>query len=185
MPKDRLAALKKARAEIGDADDDSDDIALLMIRGGFMEDFVEQIEAIRSIIDNIVADVNEVKKKHRKILSTPQNDEIYRAANRSGEPLTTASVDTHPVLHATIQHHRETTSDATEEAPISPGYTAANCSGEPPTTARVDNMHPVLHAMTQHDRATTSDVREETKSRDYTEVANRRESPTTVRAGST
>ncbi|KAL8602154.1 hypothetical protein ACOMHN_007423 [Nucella lapillus] len=33
-------------------------------------------------------------------------------------------------------------------------------------------------------RATTSDVREETKSRDYTEVANRRESPTTVRAGS-
>ncbi|KAL8573114.1 hypothetical protein ACOMHN_027374 [Nucella lapillus] len=46
-------------------------------------------------------------------------------------------------------------------------------------------MHPVLHAMTQHDRATTCDVREETKSRDYTEVANRRESPTTVRAGST
>ncbi|KAL8557921.1 hypothetical protein ACOMHN_065441 [Nucella lapillus] len=110
---------------------------------------------------------------------------VYRAANRSGEPLTTASADTNPVLHATIQHHRETTSDVTEEAPISPGYTAANCSGEPPTTARVDNMHPVLHAMTQHDRATTCDVREETKSRDYTEVANRRESPTTVRAGST
>ncbi|KAL8569552.1 hypothetical protein ACOMHN_044690 [Nucella lapillus] len=83
------------------------------------------------------------------------------AANRSGEPLTTASADTNPMLHATIQHHRETTSDVTEEAPISPGYTAANCSGEPPTTARVDNMHPVLHAMTQHDRATTSDVREE------------------------
>ncbi|KAL8563083.1 hypothetical protein ACOMHN_065225 [Nucella lapillus] len=110
---------------------------------------------------------------------------VYRAANRSGEPLTTASADTNPVLHATIQHHRETTSDVTEEAPISPGYTAANCSGEPLTTAHVDNMHPVLHAMTQHDRATTCDVREETKSRDYTEVANRRESPTTVRAGST
>ncbi|KAL8590672.1 hypothetical protein ACOMHN_066392 [Nucella lapillus] len=46
-------------------------------------------------------------------------------------------------------------------------------------------MHPVLHAMTQHDRAPTSDVREETKSRDYTEVANRRESPTTVCAGTT
>ncbi|KAL8605919.1 hypothetical protein ACOMHN_065015 [Nucella lapillus] len=93
---------------------------------------------------------------------------VYRAANRSGEPLTTASADTNPVLHATIQHHRETTSDVTEEASISPGYTAANCSGEPPTTARVDNMNPVLHAMTQYDRATTSDVREETKSRDYT-----------------
>ncbi|KAL8625570.1 hypothetical protein ACOMHN_014658 [Nucella lapillus] len=103
----------------------------------------------------------------------------------STAPLTTASADPNPVLHATIQHHRETTSDVTEEAPISPGYTAADCSGEPPTTARVDNMHPVLHAMTQHDRATTSDVREETKSRDYTEVANRRESPTTARAGST
>ncbi|KAL8563800.1 hypothetical protein ACOMHN_058658 [Nucella lapillus] len=110
---------------------------------------------------------------------------VYRAANRSGEPLTTASADTIPVLHATIQHHRETTSDVTEEAPNSPGYTAANRSGEPPTTARVDNMHSVLLAMTQHDRATTSDVREEAKSRDYTEVANRRESPTTVRAGST
>ncbi|KAL8604447.1 hypothetical protein ACOMHN_042276 [Nucella lapillus] len=84
-----------------------------------------------------------------------------------------------------MQHHRETTSDVTEEAPNSPVYTAANRSAEPPTAARVDNMHPVLHAMTQHDRATTSDVREESKSRDYTEVANRRESPTTVRAGST
>ncbi|KAL8591376.1 hypothetical protein ACOMHN_052640 [Nucella lapillus] len=125
------------------------------------------------------------RKEDRQSSAYTTEEELYRAANRSGEPLTTASADTNPVLHATIQHHRETTSDVTEEAPISPGYTAANCSGEPPTTARVDNMHPVLHAMTQHDRATTSDVREETKSRDYTEVANRRESPTTVRAGST
>ncbi|KAL8598237.1 hypothetical protein ACOMHN_035187 [Nucella lapillus] len=57
--------------------------------------------------------------------------QVYRAANRSGESLITASADMNPVLHATMQHNRETTSDVTEEAPNSPGYMAANRNGDP------------------------------------------------------
>ncbi|XP_074643286.1 syntaxin-like isoform X2 [Tubulanus polymorphus] len=72
MTKDRLAALKAAQS---DDDDVPDDVAVNMDSGGFMEEFFEQVEEIRGMIDKISANVDEVKKKHSAILSAPQSDD--------------------------------------------------------------------------------------------------------------
>lgn len=44
-------------------------------RDGFMDEFFDVVEDIREMIDNIQANVEEVKKKHSAILSAPQSDE--------------------------------------------------------------------------------------------------------------
>lgn len=44
-------------------------------RDGFMDDFFNEVEEIREMIDKIQANVEEVKKKHSAILSAPQSDE--------------------------------------------------------------------------------------------------------------
>ncbi|XP_071110871.1 syntaxin isoform X2 [Haliotis cracherodii] len=71
MTKDRLAALKAAQSD----DDDADDVAVTVDTGGFMEEFFEQVEEIRGMIDKISSNVDEVKKKHSAILSAPQTDD--------------------------------------------------------------------------------------------------------------
>lgn len=40
-----------------------------------MDEFFDVVEDIREMIDNIQANVEEVKKKHSAILSAPQSDE--------------------------------------------------------------------------------------------------------------
>lgn len=40
-----------------------------------MDDFFNEVEEIREMIDKIQANVEEVKKKHSAILSAPQSDE--------------------------------------------------------------------------------------------------------------
>ncbi|EAT38843.1 AAEL009304-PA [Aedes aegypti] len=45
------------------------------VEGSFMEDFFNEVEEIRIMIDKIQANVEEVKKKHSAILSAPQSDE--------------------------------------------------------------------------------------------------------------
>ena len=44
-------------------------------RDGFMDDFFNEVEEIREMIDKIQTNVEEVKKKHSDILSAPQSDE--------------------------------------------------------------------------------------------------------------
>lgn len=72
MTKDRLAALKAAQS---DDDDQGDDCAVNMDSSGFMDEFFEQVEEIRNMIDTISIKVDEVKKKHSAILSAPQTDD--------------------------------------------------------------------------------------------------------------
>jgi len=72
MTKDRLAALKAAQS---DDDDAGDDVAVTVDPSGFMEQFFEQVDEIRQMIDKIAENVDEVKKKHSAILSAPQTDD--------------------------------------------------------------------------------------------------------------
>lgn len=44
-------------------------------RDGFMDEFFNEVEEIREMIDKIQTNVEEVKKKHSAILSAPQSDE--------------------------------------------------------------------------------------------------------------
>jgi len=74
MTKDRLAALQAAQSD--DDDVGPDDVAVnVENRDGFMDDFFNEVEEIREMIDKIQANVEEVKKKHSAILSAPQSDE--------------------------------------------------------------------------------------------------------------
>ncbi|CAG2182582.1 unnamed protein product, partial [Oppiella nova] len=88
MTKDRLAALKAAQA-------DDDDVAVgVDERGGYMEEFFQEVEQIRENIEKMQTNVEEVKKIHSAILSAPQTDDkvkqqledlmadIKRTANR-------------------------------------------------------------------------------------------------------
>lgn len=72
MPKDRLAALQAAQH---DDDEGQCFIALEVDKGNFMDQFFEQVDEIRQMIDLIAANVNEVKQKHSAILSATQTDE--------------------------------------------------------------------------------------------------------------
>lgn len=74
MTKDRLAALKASQSE----DDAAADNVVIQMSGDankFMEEFFEQVNEIRKMIDKIAVDVDEVKKKHSAILSAPQTDD--------------------------------------------------------------------------------------------------------------
>lgn len=74
MTKDRLAALQADIAAQSDDEDMPEDVAV-PVEGNFMEDFFQEVEQIREMIDKIQANVEEVKKKHSAILSAPQSDE--------------------------------------------------------------------------------------------------------------
>lgn len=71
MTKDRLAALQAAQSD----DEDMPEDVAVPVEGSFMEDFFNEVEEIRIMIDKIQANVEEVKKKHSAILSAPQSDE--------------------------------------------------------------------------------------------------------------
>lgn len=70
------------QAQSDDDDVGPDDVAVNVEgRDGFMDDFFNEVEEIREMIDKIQANVEEVKKKHSAILSAPQSDESeYTAA---------------------------------------------------------------------------------------------------------
>ena len=69
MTKDRLAALKAAQP-------DDDDVPVgIEEKGGYMEDFFQEVEDIRENITRMQENVEEVKKTHSAILSAPQSDE--------------------------------------------------------------------------------------------------------------
>ncbi|XP_023930834.1 syntaxin [Lingula anatina] len=73
MTRDRLAALKAAQS---DEDESQDDVTVTLDGGGgFMEEFFEQVEEIRGMIDKIAENVDQVKKKHSEILSAPATNE--------------------------------------------------------------------------------------------------------------
>ncbi|XP_036434182.1 syntaxin-2 isoform X2 [Colossoma macropomum] len=69
--RDRLADLNAGRT--GEEEDGS--VTVSVDQGGFMEDFFRKVEEVRSVIDKISSQVNEVKKKHSAILSAPNPDE--------------------------------------------------------------------------------------------------------------
>ncbi|XP_077299883.1 syntaxin 1A isoform X3 [Arctopsyche grandis] len=74
MTKDRLDALRAAQSDEDDVG--PDDVAVNVEgRDGFMDEFFNEVEEIREMIDKIQANVEEVKKKHSAILSAPQSDE--------------------------------------------------------------------------------------------------------------
>ncbi|XP_011369822.1 syntaxin-1A isoform X2 [Pteropus medius] len=68
--KDRTQELRTAK----DSDDD-DDVTVTVDRDRFMDEFFEQVEEIRSFIDKISENVEEVKRKHSAILASPNPDE--------------------------------------------------------------------------------------------------------------
>lgn len=68
--KDRTQELRTAK----DSDDD-DDVTVTVDRDRFMDEFFEQVEEIRSFIDKIAENVEEVKRKHSAILASPNPDE--------------------------------------------------------------------------------------------------------------
>lgn len=70
MTKDRLAALKAAQDE-----NDDDEVHVNMDQSVFMEEFFNQVEDIRSNVENIQKFVNEVKKLHSTILAAPTTDD--------------------------------------------------------------------------------------------------------------
>uniref|UniRef100_A0A2P2I7K0 Syntaxin-1A-like n=1 Tax=Hirondellea gigas TaxID=1518452 RepID=A0A2P2I7K0_9CRUS len=74
MTKDRLAALKAAQSD--DDDMGGDDVAV-NVDGttGYMDEFFNDVEEIREMIEKIQSNVDEVKKKHSEILSAPQPEE--------------------------------------------------------------------------------------------------------------
>lgn len=74
MTKDRLAALKAAQS---DDDDMGPDDTTVNVDGnvGYMDDFFNDVEEIREMIEKIQSNVEEVKAKHSEILSAPQPDE--------------------------------------------------------------------------------------------------------------
>lgn len=64
------------QAQSDEDDVGPDDVAVNVEgRDGFMDDFFNEVEEIREMIDKIQANVEEVKKKHSAILSAPQSDE--------------------------------------------------------------------------------------------------------------
>lgn len=64
------------KAQSDDDDVAPDDVAVnVETRDGFMDEFFNEVEEIREMIDKIQANVEEVKKKHSAILSAPQSDE--------------------------------------------------------------------------------------------------------------
>ncbi|MCJ8735397.1 hypothetical protein PDJAM_G00246220 [Pangasius djambal] len=69
--RDRLAELKSGRP----SDEEDGSFVVPVDQGGFMEGFFRKVEEVRSIIDKISLQVNEVKKKHSMILSAPNPDE--------------------------------------------------------------------------------------------------------------
>jgi len=72
MPRDRLAALRAAQSDEDDMG--GDDVAVTM-ESSKMDEFFLDVEDIRTNIDKIQANVEEVKRKHSDILSDPQNGE--------------------------------------------------------------------------------------------------------------
>lgn len=74
MTKDRLAALHAAQSD--DEDAGQEDVAVNVEGGdGFMDEFFNDVEEIRQMIDKVQENVEEVKKLHSAILSAPQSDE--------------------------------------------------------------------------------------------------------------
>jgi len=74
MTKDRLAALKAAQSDEDDMG--SDDVAVTVDGNvGYMDEFFNEVEEIREMIEKIQYNVEEVKKKHSEILQAPQPDE--------------------------------------------------------------------------------------------------------------
>lgn len=71
------------QAQSDDDDVGPDDVAVNVEgRDGFMDDFFNEVEEIREMIDRIQANVEEVKKKHSAILSAPQSDEsMFKTQN--------------------------------------------------------------------------------------------------------
>lgn len=67
---------RQIQAQSDDDDVGPEDVAVnVESRDGFMDDFFNEVEEIREMIDKIQANVEEVKKKHSAILSAPQSDE--------------------------------------------------------------------------------------------------------------
>ena len=62
--------LKKAQDE-----NDDDEVRVNMDSSVFMEEFFNQVEDIRSNVENIQKYVNEVKKLHSTILASPTTDD--------------------------------------------------------------------------------------------------------------
>ncbi|XP_046727996.1 syntaxin-1A isoform X2 [Silurus meridionalis] len=69
--RDRLAELKSGQH----SEEEDGSVTVPVDRGGFMEGFFRKVEEVRSIIEKISSQVNEVKKKHSMILSAPNPDE--------------------------------------------------------------------------------------------------------------
>lgn len=89
MTKDRLAALKAVSITVRfelvasipidllqQAQTDDDDVAVgIEEKGGYMEEFFQEVEQIRENIEKMQTNVEEVKKIHSAILSAPQTDD--------------------------------------------------------------------------------------------------------------
>ncbi|RWS28475.1 syntaxin-like protein [Leptotrombidium deliense] len=71
MTKDRLPALRAAQAE----DEEATVVVVTDEKYKHIDEFFQEVEEIREIIDRVQYDVEEVKKIHSAVLSAPQTDE--------------------------------------------------------------------------------------------------------------
>lgn len=69
-------------------------------RDGFMDEFFNEVEEIREMIDKIQTNVEEVKKKHSAILSAPQSDESKCKTNGHSLVANTIYNDRFSLMHA-------------------------------------------------------------------------------------
>uniref|UniRef100_A0A3B3BZI4 Syntaxin-1A n=1 Tax=Oryzias melastigma TaxID=30732 RepID=A0A3B3BZI4_ORYME len=72
--KDRMQELRHGK----ETTEEEDEVAVGMDKG-FMDEFFEQVEEIRSFIESLAEKVEEVKRKHSAILASPNPDEKTKA----------------------------------------------------------------------------------------------------------
>eukprot|EP00058_Branchiostoma_floridae_P026632 XP_002612123.1 hypothetical protein BRAFLDRAFT_96083 [Branchiostoma floridae] len=70
-----VLAFGQRMAQSDDDDVGPDAVTVNMDSGGFMDEFFQEVEEIRGMIDKIQENVEQVKKKHSDILSAPQADD--------------------------------------------------------------------------------------------------------------
>ena len=73
--------MNNSRQAQSDEDDMGGDEVAVTLEGSKMDEFFLEVEDIRSNIDKIQANVEEVKRKHSAILSAPQTDESKELNN--------------------------------------------------------------------------------------------------------
>ncbi|CAD5120869.1 DgyrCDS9419 [Dimorphilus gyrociliatus] len=114
--KDRLQAIKAVQSDDDDAQDETTVHA--DNRNGFMDEFFEQVDDIRQMIERIQANVDNVKKMHSDILAAPNNDESCKMKTELDEYMADIKKNANKVRNKlkTIEHNIEHDQQSTTQS---------------------------------------------------------------------